>query len=233
MTKQKNFSNRILVGITGFRDIHWKSKLDEIERFKVSKVSLFLERFNQKQRKKIYKALLDSKIKEIPLVHIRNDMKREELIFLAKNFNSTYFTIHENSFRYLNKWKGFYKHLFLEMDANNFVSQRVKVNKIGGFCVDLSHFKVEARRWSEEFEYIFERRDISHYFVCNHLNGYSQKRNTDLHTIRSLKDFNYLITLPKFLFGNILSLETNNSISEQLKFKNYLSRLLNNYFRKR
>lgn len=232
MVKQKNFSNRILVGITGFLDIHWKRKLDEIERFKISKVSLFLERFNQKQRKAIYSALLTSKIKEIPLVHIRNDMDKEELTFLAKNFGSIYFTIHEDSFKRLKKWKGFYKYLFLEMNTDNFISQSVKINKIGGFCVDLSHFKVEARKWSKEFEYIFERRNTSHYFTCNHLNGYSLKRNTDLHTIKSLKDFNYLTTLPRFLIGNIIGLETDNTISEQLKFKQYLSKILNNYFYK-
>jgi len=157
-------------------------------------------------------------------------MEKEELTFLARNFGSIYFTIHEDSFKFLKKWRGFYKYLFLEMNTDNLVSRSVKINKIGGFCVDLSHFKVEARKWSEEFEYIFKRRDISRYFTCNHLNGYSLEKNTDLHTVKSLKDFNYLTTLPKFLFGNVIGLETDNNISEQLKFKNYLSRLLDDYF---
>jgi hypothetical protein len=70
-------------------------------------------------------------------------------------------------------------------------------------------------------------------FACNHLNGYSFKRNTDLHTIRSLKDFNYLKTLPKFLFGNVIGLETENNISRQLEFKKYLVKLLNQLFNKK
>ena len=231
MMKQRDFSKRILVGITGYKDEHWENKLKEIDKFKIPQVALFLERFKKPQRKKIYKALLTSKIKEIPFVHIRNDMKREELAFLAKNFKSSYFNLHENSFRVLKKWKGFYKNLFLEMDSDNFVSNFVKVSKIGGFCIDLAHFKVEEEKWSKEFEYILKRRKISRLFACNHLNGYSFKKNTDLHTVRSLKDFDYLKTLPKFLFGKIIALETENKISRQLEFKKYLVKLLNQLFK--
>ena len=226
MVKQKDFSNRILVSITGSKDIHWRSKLKEINKFDISKVALFLECFDESQRKRIYDALLSSKIEEIPLVHISNEMKKEELAFLNKNFGSSYFTIHENSFRFLKKWDGFHKHLFLEMNTDNFVSQSVKVAKIGGFCVDLAHFKVSEEKWSKEFEYILKREKISRYFACNHLNGYSPEKNADLHTIKSLKDFDYLKTLPRFLFGDVIALEINNKISEQLKFKNYLSELL-------
>lgn len=226
MTKEKDFSKRILVGITGCRENHWRSKLKEIDRFKITKVSLFLERFWEAQRKKIYQALLNSKIKEIPLVHIRNDMKKEELAFLSKNFDSSHFTIHESSFKFLENWKGYYKNLYLEMNKDNFVLPSVSVERIGGFCIDLVHFKIEATKWSKEFDYILKRKITSHYFDCNHLNGYSPKGNKDLHTIRSLKDFDYLKTLPEFLFGDFIALETDNSIAEQLKFKKYLSKLL-------
>lgn len=230
--KQNDFSKRILVGITGWRNVDWQKKLEEINDFGISKVALFLERFDKTKRQKIYEALLTSKIKEIPLVHIRHDMEKGELAFLARHFNSSCFTIHEDSFEILTRWRGFYKHLFLEMNIDSFVSRSVEVKRIGGFCVDLAHFKVEEEKWSKEFEYIVERRKVSRYFACNHLNGYSFKRNIDLHTIKGLKDFDYLKTLPEFLFGDIIALETENSITEQLRFKKYLSKLLNSLFRK-
>ncbi|NIO44758.1 MAG: hypothetical protein GTN36_04355 [Candidatus Aenigmarchaeota archaeon] len=232
MKKQKDFSKRILVGITGHKDSHWKNKLKEINKLEISKIALFLERFSSPQRKRIYKALLTSKIKKIPLVHIRNDMRKEELVFLVKNFYSSYLTIHEDSFKVLKKWKGFYKHLFLEMNTDNFVSDSVNVGKVGGFCVDLAHFKKEEERWSKEFEYIIKRRKISKFFACNHLNGYTFEKDTDLHTIKNLKDFNYLKTLPKFLFGDIIGLETENGIFKQLEFKKHLVKLLNQLFNK-
>ena len=225
--RRNNFSGKILVGITGNTEAHWKSQLREINDFKISEISLFLERYSKPQRQKIYTALLNSQIKDIPLVHIKNDMAKEELEFLAENFGSNYFTIHENSFKVLGKWQGFYKHLFLEMNTDNFVSHSVNVNKIGGFCIDLAHFKVEEEKRAKEFDYIVKRKKVSRYFACNHLNGYSPEKNVDMHTIRSLKDFDYLKTLPKFVFGSVIGLETENSISEQLAFKAYLERFLN------
>ena len=229
---EEDFSKRILVGITGYKNNHWEDKIKEINEFKINRVSLFLERFERTQREKIYSALLNSKIKEIPLVHIKNDMEREELTFLFKRFGSSYFTIHESSFKFIENWKGFYKNLYLEMNMDSCISQLVEVEKIGGFCIDLSHFKAGITKWSKEFAYIFERRETSHYFDCNHLNGYCSETNDDLHFVKSLKDFDYLKTLPKFIFGDIIALETDNSIAQQLKFKNYLSEMLNKLFLK-
>lgn len=227
---KKDFSPRILVGLTGHKALHWQSKLREINQFKLSKIALFLECFEKTQRKKIYPALLNSSIKEIPLVHIRHDMGKDELLFLKKNFHSSYFTIHEDHFKILRKWQGFYPRLFLEMNYDNSIFPSVQINKIGGFCLDLSHFKVEAETNSREFKYIMKRKKVSRYFACNHLNGYSPEKNIDLHTIKTLKDFAYLKTLPEFLFGQVIALEMENSISEQLRFKEYLSRLLNKQF---
>jgi hypothetical protein len=132
----------------------------------------------------------------------------------------------------LEKWRGFYKHLFLEMDTNNFVPSFVDVHEIGGFCVDLAHFKVDEEKWSKEFEYIFKRENVHRYFVCNHLSGYSFKKNKDLHKAKSIKDFDYVNTLPKFLFGEIIAIEVRNKISEQLEFKKYAAELLNKRFNK-
>jgi len=221
--------DKILLGITGTKDRDWQSKLKDLNRLKIKEVALFLERFNETQRKKIYRALLNSSIKKIPLCHIKNDMEVEELIFLESKFKTKYFTIHESSFGFLKKWPGFHKKLYLEMDTNNYVSQKVIVEKIGGFCVDLSHFKITLTDFTKEFDYTYFRKGKAN-FSCNHLNGYWKKKNTDLHRIRSLRDFEYLKTLPKFVFGKVIALEVENNISQQLKFKKYLAKLLSSLF---
>ncbi|MDP2930797.1 MAG: hypothetical protein Q8N56_04345 [bacterium] len=218
-------SKRILVGL-GALESKWKDQLKEIDKLKIHKVSLFLECMELPERKKIYNALLDSKIEYIPLVHIRGDMERTELLFLKRNFESSFFTIHEDEFKFLPKWRDFHKNLFLEMDHDSFISKSVKIERIGGFCVDLSHFKAAEGKWSKEFEYTIKKKKVSRYFACNHLNGYSYELNSDLHTIKSLEDFNYLKTLPNFLFSKVIALEMGNSIAEQLKFKKYLLELL-------
>lgn len=220
---------RILISITGKNRKDWKSKLEEIEALKIKEVCLFLEFYDKEKREEIYRALLNSKIKSIPLVHIRHDMTKEELKFLKHQYKTKYFTIHEINFEQddLLKWKGFYKNLCLEMNFDNYVSSKVKVEKIDGFCVDLAHFKVAKEMQNKDFEYVFNKRKFKKYFDCNHLNGWDKKTNCDMHTINSLKDFDYLKTLPNFLFGKVIALEVFNSIKEQLEFKKYLIKVLN------
>jgi hypothetical protein len=223
---KKGSAKKILVGITGTKSIHWRNKLKEVEKSKIAEVALFLEYYKKSERKIIYQALLKSSLKKIPLVHIRNDMKKEELELLARNFKTKYFTIHEDGFNFLKNWQGYHQKLYLELNYDNFISKKIDIYKIGGFCLDLSHFKVEEAKYSKEFYYILQKRKNKKLFACNHLNGYSYKDNIDLHNIKSLKDFNYLKTLPGFLIGNIIALETFNTISEQLKFKKYLIKII-------
>lgn len=225
-----NFAKkRISVSITGKKEKDWRDKLDEINDLKIKEVSLFLELYDKAQREKIYKALLDSKIKNIPLVHIRHDMTKDELKFLKNTYKTRYFTLHEINFQQddILKWKGFYKNLCLEMNFDDFVSKKVKVEKIDGFCVDLAHFKVGMEMLNKDFEYVFDRKENRKYFDCNHLNGWNPKTNRDMHTIHDLSNFDYLRTMPKLLFGKVIALETFNSIKEQLEFKKYLTSMLN------
>ncbi|MDP2741112.1 MAG: hypothetical protein Q8O66_00270 [bacterium] len=223
-----NLSKKILIGITGKEGTNCLKKINEANSLDIKEVSLFLELLEKSEREKIYTALLSSKIKSIPLVHIRHDMTIDELKFLKNNFKTKYFTAHEKNFsdNDIKKWKGFYKKLSLEMNFDNFVSKKVRVEKIGGFCVDLAHFKVGMEKLSQDFKYVFDRKKTKTYFDCNHLNGYDPKTNCDMHTIHNLKDFDYLKNLPNFLFGKFIALEINNSIKEQLIFKEYLINLL-------
>ncbi|MDD3284354.1 MAG: hypothetical protein PHZ07_02050 [Patescibacteria group bacterium] len=223
----KYLQKNILLGITGRTNRQIISKIKDIDEEKIKIVSLFLEFIEKSKRNIIYDILKKSSIKEIPLVHIRDDFERDEIKFLKENYNTKYFTIHEDHFNFINNWKGYYKNLYLEMNTDNFVSKKVKINKIGGFCIDLSHFKVEEQKWSKEFLYILKNKN-KNIFLCNHINGYSYKKNKDLHTIKNLSEFDYLSTLPKFIFGKIIAIETFNKIENQLKFKKYLLKILNN-----
>ncbi len=216
----------ILISITGWKTKQWKSQLREINALHIPVVSLFLEQYYLKERKAIYKSLLNSCIKEIPLVHIRDDNTKQELNFLKQNYKTKYFTIHEHNFRHLQRWKGFLSSLYLEMNYDNHVPKNVNMNKIGGFCVDLSHFKVQETMNSDEYKYITKRNHSSRLFACNHLNGYSYRKNEDIHKPSRLSQFSYLKTLPKFVFGSVIALEMYNSIKEQLKFKKHIESLL-------
>jgi hypothetical protein len=217
-------SKEILVGITGKNVQELKEKIIEIEKFKIKKVSLFLTFLNPIEKKKIYELLFSSNIKEIPLVHLRNDMNKKEINLFVKKFNTKCFTIHESSFKYLKKWKGFKKKLFIEFNYDNKISKKVDVDKIGGFCIDLSHFKASEERQTKEYLYILKHKN--NLFFGNHLNGYNPKTKRDMHFVNSIKNFDYLKTLPRFIFGKYIALEMFNQISEQLKYKKYLEKIL-------
>lgn len=217
-------SRELLVGITGKNVEELKEKIIEIEKFGIKRVSVFLTFLNPTAKRKIYELLLSSKIKEIPLVHLRNDMDSTEIKFFVNNFNTKCFTIHESSFKYLKKWKNFHKKLFLEFNYDNKISKNTNLEKIGGFCIDFSHFKASQERKTKECVYVYEHK--KELFLGNHLNGYDSKLMLDMHEVKSIKDFDYLKTLPKFIFGKYIALEMFNSIEEQLKFKKYLEKFL-------
>lgn len=200
--------------------------MKEINALDIKSIALFLEIYKKPQRQKIYKALEQSCVKNIPLIHIRNDVTREELKYLSQKYHHPYFTIHEDSFGELAKWKGYRQHLYLEMNYNNQIPKNVNIHKIGGFCIDLSHFKSAAEGEMKEFAYILKQKSQKSLFKCNHLNGYSYKKNRDIHTISSLKEFDYLKTLPSFIFGKVIALEVFNSIRQQIKYKKYIINLL-------
>ncbi|MBR9706386.1 hypothetical protein GOV14_05100 [Candidatus Pacearchaeota archaeon] len=226
--KIRNLNKKIIVSITGSTEKEWKDKLEEIKKLKVKRFAVFLSQYGPSQRQKIYKELLKIKTKKIkiPLIHLRDDMNSEEVGFLVKNFKPKYLTIHEDHFKFLDKWKEWKDKLLLEMNYNDQVPKEVAVEKIKGFCIDLSHFKASQKRQTKDFDYIISKKKSRKYFKANHLNGYNKQKEKDIHKIQSLRNFDYLTSLPNFLFGKVIALETQNPIAQQIKFKEHIISLL-------
>jgi hypothetical protein len=224
-----DFSNKIYPSITGETGEKWRNKLNEINELKLEEVAVFLSWFDKRERSYFYKFLLKSSIKKIPLVHLRDDTDDSDIEFFTENFGTEYFNIHESFFRVLNQWKDYRDKLYLELNYNNEIPKDVDIKKIGGFCIDFSHLKSAIARGTKEAYYILSRKNKIK-FICNHVNGYDFTERSCKHTITGLKDFDYLTTLPKYVFGEVIALEVYNTIKEQLEFKKYLIKLLNNYF---
>lgn len=227
---KNDFSGKIYPSITGFINADWQGQLKEINELKLTEVAVFLSAFDKKERDHLYKFLLKSSIKRVPLVHLRDDTDASDIKFFIKNFKTEHFNIHEQFFGILNQWKGYWKKIYLELNYNDEIPKSVDVEKIGGFCIDLSHLKTAIARGTKEAFYISKNKDKIR-FSCNHLNGYDEKTKEDKHTITDLRDFDYLKTLPKYVFGEIIALEVYNSIKEQLEFKKYISKILNKYLK--
>jgi hypothetical protein len=217
--------NRLYLGITGRNADDLIQKIEAIDKMEIDTAGLFLELLSKKEREKVYDALKNSAPKKFPLVHIRNGMSRDELNLLTENYGAKYLTIHETSFQYLKKWHGYFKNLFVELNFDNRLSSDVDIQRVGGFCIDIAHFKAAAEKWSKEFEYVLDRRKNEDLFKCNHLSGYSYKNNTDLHEATSLHDFDYIENIPDFILGDVVCIEVMNSISEQIGFMEYIKSL--------
>ena len=225
------FEDKIFVGITCTssrrKKEHWKDQLKEINKLKITKVAIFPTTLNYKQRKKFYSELEKSCIKEIKLVHIRGeDFTIKEIKYLMLRFKCKLFNCHEDSFdKFYKKWHRFKENIVLELNYNNKIENRISPNKMGGFCIDLSHFKTAMERHSLEYDYtINHMKDTK--FRANHLNGYSKKYKRDIHFITNKKQLAYLKKIPKKLFSNVIGMEMENSIKKQLEYKKYIINLL-------
>ncbi len=217
---------KLLVGLTGHNAQECLAKIADLKNHRIKEAALFLEQIDRSGRRQVYKALEASGLKKIPLVHLRHDMSRAELVLLAEKYQTKYFTIHEDHFGIIKRWRGFYQNLYLEMSTDDHVALNVKVEKIGGFCVDLAHYKKQSMMDNRDFAYVYNRQGKRRLFACNHLNGYDYQENNDMHRIFSRHNFRYLKTLPRFVFGRVMALETYNTLAEQLSYKQYLEVML-------
>ena len=214
-------NKKLYVTITGIENSDWQEKLAEIKEFKITEAAVFLTRFDKKERDHLYKFLLKSNLKYIPLVHLRHDTDASDIEFFNKNFGTNHFNIHENAFQDLDRWGNNLNKLYLELNYDGEIPKVVDLDKIGGFCLDLSHFKSAIARGKEEATLVFKEKSKSK-FACNHLNGYNDLFQRDVHFVTDLRQFDYLKDLPEFVFGKIIAIEVDNCIEDQLNFKEYI-----------
>ena len=207
------------------------NKLEEVKKFKLEKVCLFLTGLNKEQRKELYSKLT---IKEVPLCHIRNDMDLDEINFLIKKFNVQKLNTHAghtHPFEYdLSPIKD---KLYIE---NNHIEITEKdIKNWAGICLDVSH--LENDRLTNIGMYDRQMELLSKNTIgCNHISVILKEPylNEEIHTIRhdahmshDLSDFDYL---KKYIKLNMLSdfcaMEIENSIEYQLKAIEYINEKL-------
>jgi hypothetical protein len=206
----------------------WQAKIKEIRALNLREVCVFPETLLISERKKLYAELLNSPVKRVPLVHIRDDFQKWELEFFFKHYQTRHFNVHERSFDNIKsgQWRGFQKFLYLEYNYDNRIARNVEIGKIRGLCLDLGHFWSAKDRGTKEFERC--QQEIKRYKIgANHLSGYDKIRKKDRHTITSLAFFDYLKEVPQKYYSNLIAIEVYNPIKEQLKFKRYIEKIIN------
>lgn len=217
----------IYPSITTTAHNHLKT-LEDACRLGVHEICLFLTRISSQERKKFYDLLEGTKIRRIPLVHIRHDFEIWELDYLSKQFAVEAFNCHSSKeFPLKNDISSYKQKVYIE---NTVPLQEDEIKGYAGICVDFSHLE----------DNYFLRRDIykhnleilEHYPIgCAHLSTFRRisliekivsHRLFRTHRLRKFSDMDYLEKYQKY-FPPIMALELENSLEEQLKIIAYFS----------
>ncbi|MDD4289896.1 MAG: hypothetical protein PHH83_01310 [Patescibacteria group bacterium] len=225
---------KVLVSVVT-TDKNYFKKIEELKKLKVKELALFFTLFGKKSvRSKIYQALIEAKIKNVPFVHLRDDIKLEEIEYLIKNFKTKLFNSHPKcdygikDKRVLKKYKDV---IYLE-NTNQF-HMKNEIHDYAGICLDVAHLE-NARKFNKKsYERVCE---ILKDYKCGvwHVSAirkkiyrcpYSKVLRYDDHKFHSLREFDYLKKYRKHLSKYIV-FEVENSIEDQLRAKKYLEKIL-------
>jgi hypothetical protein len=202
----------------------WRKMLADVNRLKLKEISVFLTGAIITERKKIYQTLDKSTVKFIPHVHARHDMAEWEFDYFIKNFGTKAFTLHFQYLKYLKNSKHLEK-IFIE---NNIASHKIKnlkpLKKVGGLCIDLSHY-IELKHHNQELHDMTVAARKLYKVGCNHLSAVLPNKRS-VHKVSKLSDLDYVADIPQKYFSKYICLELMDSIPEQLKFKQYIAKTL-------
>lgn len=227
-----NMSMRILPAITSTSP-DWRKKIEEVRQLGLREIALFPTCLNLKQRAELYSLLKETKVEKIPFVHLRSDMAKKELDYLAKNYGTAVFNVHsKKEHLYPDGYKKYRDIIYLESAYWPFDEKEIK--ELAGICLDLAHLE-NARIFKKEM-YRDNIKMIEKYGCgCSHISpakNFPVLRREEKpdkkhpHLMKALSELNYLKRYPISYFGNFSALEMENSIEEQLKAKDYIVKLL-------
>lgn len=240
---------KILLGFTTTKNSDWRKKVKEIDKYGIKEIALFPTCLNFKERKELYAMFEKTKLERIPHVHLRHDMKSEEIDYLAEKYSVEVFNVHPCSggVRLIKKNPKYKNKIFIEnlswRKVSFFFSESFfKKHKIAGACLDFAH--LEAERLLRPQEYQRTKELIDKCFIgCNHISAIKKKPSYgpfivdnkryrvlsyDSHMLRNLSELYYLKRISKRYFSNIISIELENSFRKQLEIKKYIEKIILN-----
>ncbi|MBU0898067.1 MAG: hypothetical protein ABIJ83_02890 [Patescibacteria group bacterium] len=234
-------NKKILLGLTTITPGEWRNKIKEIDKLGLKEIALFLTCVDFKERQELYRLLEKTKLINIPHVHLRADMEINELKYLNNKFKTEIFNIHTklDTVCYSINYGDFEKKIYVE-NTSEFGPIDEELEKYAGFCLDLSHWEainLDNGEYSSEnikIKRIFEKYKTG----VNHVSAIKSKKifvydnslnkniyRHDVHLFSDLKDLDYVKKYKDYL-ADIISIELENSLTEQLKVKKYLEKIL-------
>ncbi|MEK7203449.1 MAG: hypothetical protein AAB653_03980 [Patescibacteria group bacterium] len=239
----KNTPDRkILLGLTTITRGEWENKVREIDKLGLREIALFLTGLDFKERRELYQLLENTKLTSVPHVHLRNDMEINELNYLNNKFGTEIFNAHPelDPYHLLFDYTNFEKKIYIE-NTQEYVPADNELKKYAGLCLDLSHWEsVKLDKGENSQENLKIKKVLKKYKIAvNHISAIKLNKiihhdsflNKDFHCYHShllgdLKELDYVKKYKNYL-ADTISIELENSLSEQLEVKKYLEKILN------
>lgn len=232
MLKKEQF----LATVTTTRGCDWRARIKEIDKLGLKKAAVFPTCLPEEQeRKELYALLEKSRLKEIPLVHLRSDMKPDELAYLSNKWQTKVFNTHsqkEYPFQY--DYSRFKNRIYIENTYTAFDLEEIK--DFAGICLDFSHLEndrlLHQKSYQQNLEALKECQKTKDCLIgCNHISAVPDITHNDLegspiYSIHYLKDFSeldYLKNFPANWFSSFIAIELENSLEEQLRAIEYIT----------
>lgn len=212
---------------------NWRDKVKEIDRLGLKNVAVFVTTILFEERQELYGLLEKTGLEAVPFVHIKSDMRPEEMEYFIRRWKTGVFNHHLLSeFPLENDLRKFYSKIYLENTLLPF-SQK-EFEGFAGICLDFSHLEDTRRSATSLFENWMTFL-LKYPLGCGHISAVGKTKWFDKrsgfgrfsqHYFTKLSDFDYLQNYPKELFPEILAIELENSLEEQLKAKEYIEKIL-------
>lgn len=225
---------RILLGLTTTSGSDWRGKTDEITQLGLKEIALFPTALDRRGRDELYGLLEKTGLESIPHVHLRGDMTRDEFEYLESTYGTKAFNTHPAA-----DGRGY---PFVEDSPDRhmvFVENTVcvpteaELDRHGGLCIDFSHWEIAKNLGNVNYAG-FDRTARRYRIGCCHVSAFPSRIRTNpaailsakLHYLRELSDLDYMAGYTEYV-PDIVSIELENSFSEQVVVKDYLERMLN------
>lgn len=229
---------KILLGLTTTKKSDWRGKVKEVDELGLTEIALFLTCLEVGKRKELYKLLEKTNLKEIPVVHLRDDFEEWEFAYLIKRFKTKFFNTHFDRVdeKFFAESKGYLKKIYLENHIDFSDDTFYLLDIFAGLCLDVSHWhdynQIQKLGNYKKFLEILKKYKIG---FC-HISAMREKPFSKIknkrkvkyyhsHWLRDLSELNYVKKYVKYL-PRFCAIELENPLKRQLEAKKYLEKII-------
>lgn len=228
---------KIYLGLTTTWGSDWRQKTKEIDRLGLKEIALFPTALELSERRELYDLISATGLKKAPFVHLRTDMERWEIDWLIEKYQTEIFNIHadEKSEEFLKRNADLAGNIYVE---NSLIMDYFEstLTKCAGICLDLAHCEDFAVRQNLPEQEILRELLQSHRVGCTHMPAVRAEKYEAIthgksfmvyesHTMEKFEEMNYIKKHVQYL-TDFNAIELNNTLSEQVKVKEYLEGIL-------